>query len=240
MSKLALPKGVKDRTVVTYQGLTAIEYRGKNGKGYHVWLCTCNKCGNETVVNSGNLQKMKSCGCVGSPNLTGQRFGKLVVIKKTARRVATRIVWQCLCDCGTVSFATTGNLVSGHKKSCNCLNRHPDRESAIYSKLYKSIKRLHKKRGGEVATLVTLREFTQLSKQACAYCAAPPYRYVEDSLTDLVIQVSGIDRIDSSLGYVQENTVSCCTMCNGAKTDHSLVDFKEWAIRLSNSEFVKG
>lgn len=203
-----------------------------------MWLCIC-KCGNATVVSSCNISKTKSCGCIGSPDLIGKRFGKLVVIKKTARRIATRIVWQCLCGCGTTSFATTGNLVSGHKKSCGCLNRNPDREAAIYSKLYKSIKRLHKKKGGEETTLVTLKEFTQLSKQACTYCGMPPSRDAEDSLTDTLIQVSGIDRVDSSLGYIQENTVSCCTMCNRAKTDHSLADFKEWAIRLSNSQFVK-
>jgi len=33
-------------------------------------------------------------------DLTGQRFGKLVAIEPTEKRVSKSVVWKCLCDCG--------------------------------------------------------------------------------------------------------------------------------------------
>lgn len=58
-------------------------------------------------------------------NLEGQRFGKLVVIKKGETRVTkggckTR-TWICRCDCGRELIIPTGHLRSGNTKSCGCL-----------------------------------------------------------------------------------------------------------------------
>nr|DAH26975.1 MAG TPA: Acetone carboxylase alpha subunit [Caudoviricetes sp.] len=58
-------------------------------------------------------------------NLEGQRFGKLVVIKKGETRVTkggckTR-TWICRCDCGRELIISTGHLRSGNTKSCGCL-----------------------------------------------------------------------------------------------------------------------
>lgn len=56
-------------------------------------------------------------------DLTGQRFGRLEVIKfaysdKKGRR------WECKCDCGGTSYVVTGQLRSGGTCSCgNCLQR---------------------------------------------------------------------------------------------------------------------
>ena len=38
---------------------------------------------------------------------------------------------------------------------------------------------------------------------------------------------NGIDRVDSSLGYTKENTVSCCYVCNKMKNDSTLDLFVE-------------
>ena len=53
-------------------------------------------------------------------NITGQRFGRLVVI---APRRKTLIVWKCQCDCGKFRLVSASHLLSGHTQSCNCLNR---------------------------------------------------------------------------------------------------------------------
>ncbi len=39
----------------------------------------------------------------------------------------------------------------------------------------------------------------------CFYCGAPP--------------TNGIDRVNNLKGYVEDNVVSCCRMCNNAKLD---------------------
>ena len=55
--------------------------------------------------------------------LTGLRFGKLVVIGPAERASdETRpILWDCQCDCGNTISAKRTALVSGRKQSCGCL-----------------------------------------------------------------------------------------------------------------------
>ena len=52
-------------------------------------------------------------------DLTGQRFGRLVALKK-ADNLGSKTRWLCKCDCGNEVFLVTGSLVSGNTKSCGC------------------------------------------------------------------------------------------------------------------------
>ena len=54
-------------------------------------------------------------------NIINQRYGRLVVKEKTAKRVSGRIIWRCLCDCGNETFVSSNNLLKGHTNSCGCL-----------------------------------------------------------------------------------------------------------------------
>ena len=64
-------------------------------------------------------------------NLTGKRFGRLVVIKETKKRARNRcVVWECKCDCGRTTFVQTFYLRSGGTKSCGCLRREITEENA--------------------------------------------------------------------------------------------------------------
>lgn len=49
------------------------------------------------------------------------------------------------------------------------------------------------------------------------------YQRIDDP--SLTIRYSGLDRIDSSLGYTYGNVVPCCGECNGMKSNHSLDQF---------------
>lgn len=58
-------------------------------------------------------------------DLTGQRFGKLVVKGKTEKRDASGcVIWLCECDCGKKSLSPSGSLTAGHKTSCGCKRKH--------------------------------------------------------------------------------------------------------------------
>ena len=48
------------------------------------------------------------------------------------------------------------------------------------------------------------------------------------------LNYSGIDRIDSLKDYTIENTVPCCKICNYAKSNLTLKQFQEWAIKLGS------
>lgn len=58
-------------------------------------------------------------------DLTGNRFGKLTVLEKTDRRKAGAVLWQCLCDCGSICEKPTSELNAGTARSCGCGWRQP-------------------------------------------------------------------------------------------------------------------
>lgn len=60
-----------------------------------------------------------------SPFRTGNRFSRLTVISISHRRSGnqSRLMVDCLCECGRTTQADSSNLKSGHTKSCGCLGK---------------------------------------------------------------------------------------------------------------------
>ena len=56
-------------------------------------------------------------------DLTGRRFGRLVVSCQAGRDKQGRAIWGCLCDCGNQARVKSTNLIQGHTNSCGCLHR---------------------------------------------------------------------------------------------------------------------
>lgn len=56
-------------------------------------------------------------------DLTGQRFGRLVVIERMTDTTPGRPRWLCQCDCGKEKVIHTNHLRSGHTRSCGCLRQ---------------------------------------------------------------------------------------------------------------------
>lgn len=67
-------------------------------------------------------------------DLTGKRFGKLVVIERAQDKVELsgkhRIQWLCKCDCGNSTIVTGENLRVGKTHSCGCLVKEKLRKVA--------------------------------------------------------------------------------------------------------------
>lgn len=59
-------------------------------------------------------------------DLTGQRFGKLIAIRRLPNQ-GRRTMWECKCDCGKITQVRTENLRSGHTTSCGCKAREPSK-----------------------------------------------------------------------------------------------------------------
>ena len=94
-------------------------------------ICEC-ECGTIKPVLVKNLIKNRSkdCGCgrkktVGenfSKDLTGQKFGKLLVLEALGERSKTgHKLYRCLCDCGNEIILQTNQLSTHHTSSCGCL-----------------------------------------------------------------------------------------------------------------------
>lgn len=56
-------------------------------------------------------------------DLTGRRFGRLVVLERAPNKYKTHTTWRCACDCGNVVEVAAGSLRTGLTKSCKCLTR---------------------------------------------------------------------------------------------------------------------
>lgn len=91
----------------------------------------------------------------------------------------------------------------------------------IYSKTPKGSYNFYchgsKRRGIEFG--ITFEKFLTFWQKPCNYCGVE-------------ILTIGLDRVDSSKGYIIDNIVSCCKTCNFAKSDLSESEFMEYLMRV--------
>ena len=105
--------------------ISRLENAGKNGE----WKCLCD-CGNETIVSIYNLKsgKIKSCGCLkhapayNAKDFTGRKFGMLTAVERLPQYNGRGTFYRCLCECGREKIVCSGNLISGHTRSCGVIN----------------------------------------------------------------------------------------------------------------------
>jgi hypothetical protein len=70
---------------------------------------------------------------------------------------------------------------------------------------------------------LTYEEFAELIVKKCFYCEQAEGEY------------RGIDRLDSSLGYVKGNVQPCCFICNQMKRDYTMEDFLLKITQIANA-----
>ena len=56
-------------------------------------------------------------------DMSGQRIGRVTVVRHAGTTHYRATLWECKCDCGKTFFETRANLTSGNVKSCGCLRR---------------------------------------------------------------------------------------------------------------------
>lgn len=100
-------------------------------------------------------------------DLTGQRFGRLTVIKhvkKPADKGEHSAYWLCHCDCGQEKVISSHSLLTGRTKSCGCLlkdNMEKVRKQSGHNKIDLTGKRFGK--------LTVLYEVTDPDFYDCRY-----------------------------------------------------------------------
>ena len=74
-------------------------------------------------------------------DLTGKRFGRLIVISRAKNSASGKPMWNCLCDCGAEKVIGGSALMNG-TKSCGCYRkewaaaqqyRHGDTHNRLYN-----------------------------------------------------------------------------------------------------------
>ena len=115
------------------------------------WRCRCD-CGTEKVVYGYQLRngESTSCGCLRSERRrntkideTGNRYGKLLVLKEAPRGPDRRLRWLCLCDCGTEKAISGSALRRGYYKSCGCAQKGIDPNWQMPKSAREKISRTH-------------------------------------------------------------------------------------------------
>ncbi len=111
--------------------------------------CICD-CGNATKVVTGNLQNghTKSCGCLRNvsrvQDITGQRFGRLIVLELAGITKRGFSKWLCQCDCGRKAAVLSTYLRQKQTISCGCYHTEVIRRQRKKNRVTPENKRLRK------------------------------------------------------------------------------------------------
>lgn len=131
-----------DITGKKYNHLTPIRRIGRVGHNT-MWECKCD-CGNTTTVSLANIRSghTKSCGCIrAAKDLTGERFGRLTVVRFDHYSRTGQQYYECKCDCGNTKLVQASHLQSGNVSSCGCKNSTVTKMPFRHHGLYKT--RIH-------------------------------------------------------------------------------------------------
>ena len=159
--------------------------------------------------------------------------------------------WECVCDCGNIFFARENKIstrcgciscTAAKKQRDISLDEHGIEQAGIKRRQYKEYRRGALLRG--LTFDLSFEEFLDISSKNCAYCGAPP---TEKNSEKVYYQRfsspwkhNGIDRVDTTKGYNIENCVPCCSICNYAKHDLNLNEFKSWVKTAYNHMYGEG
>lgn len=202
---------------------------GGDGKGiiWHV-KCSCGtRCNRDiaSIINGAS----KSCGCgskrnptnLRDPSFIGQKFGRLEVIDI---RETSPTKWTVRCECGTVKDIDANPVHDERTKSCGCLLREHGGDVVIHRRIFSQYKRSAKYRNHSFE--IKFDDFIDLISDSCYYCGYRNSNTYEKNGRS--VSYNGIDRVDSNIGYENENVVTCCRYCNFAKREFPVSEFQSW------------
>jgi len=172
---------------------------------------------------------------------SGMRFHSFV-IESPAQPIITKIgksytAWNCICDCGTRFITTTKQVQKGVRKSCGCrrdMNKYKALPTDIaIANTYMGRYKIGAERRN-IKWKLTSEEFSVFIKGNCHYCGVEPNLEVKSRFH--IMKVNGIDRKNNDLDYETKNCVSCCEICNRAKSDLTYSEFCDWIDRIKKYE----
>ncbi len=176
-------------------------------------------------------------------NRIGQKFGRWIVLERAPDRTNPKgrpmVFWLCRCDCGTVREVRAGNLAGGQSVSCGCLTREKTSERAVKRNTLRraenpALNALYTlyRRGADKRNLpfqFSPETFEQITSKHCYFCGCPPLQKI--TRRGRIYIYNGVDRLDSRLGYTEENSVPSCVNCNRAKWCRTESEFYSWLRR---------
>lgn len=187
------------------------DYIDKNGQHRTMWHCLC-ECGKEKDIRGTNLTSgsTKSCGCLQKEDKKGTVFNKQLRQYDQNGNIIGHICSCCKTMLPINNFYRDSKTADGYSNICKtCM---------VYSvqARYQMYRFGAKKRNLEFE--LTRDEFEAITSMPCHYCGEYSSEYLGK-------KYSGVDRINSLIGYTHNNVVPCCTMCNRMKLDYTTSDW---------------
>lgn len=141
--------------------------------------------------------------------------------------------WDFLCPyCNNIFISPTTNFEKS--KSCykcrgEVLKSYNDQTTWDY--LYHVVK--GRKAAKEKGFGLTKEYFRFISVMNCYYCGSEPTYTSGYKKWHPKIKINGLDRVNPSIGYFNDNVVACCKDCNTAKLDKTEKEFILWLTRVA-------
>lgn len=231
-----MPHPLRDITGQVFGRLEVlIKSRRKSG-GNTMYRVRCLDCGAEKNVQRGSLFRLKGTGCrcdrrkLTGKSLIGKKIDRITVVAFAKSDEHQKLRWVCRCECGNQMVHTTSYIRQREKTNvfaCNsCLRRVKDEQLGTNLLLHEY---KHNARLRAIPWKLSDKEVLRIAAQNCHYCGSKPRlttRLRQDKYGSRIkFYTNGIDRIDSSRGYVEGNCIPCCRYCNTLKSDLSYDDF---------------
>lgn len=160
----------------------------------------------------------------------GQTFGQLTVTELLGRAGKYHHRVKVICSCGTEKTALLADLRAGRTKTCRMPGKHLSKGGAAFQAIYRDSYKFRARQKG-LAFELSEEQFRNLSQMNCHYCDAKPSG-TSKSRYDVFVY-NGLDRKDSAQGYILDNVVPCCSICNHAKHTMSYDTFCAWLDRIA-------
>lgn len=170
-------------------------------------------------------------------NLVGSLFERWTVLERVPN-INKRVYYKCICACGVCKVVLAQNLTSGKSKSCGCFQSENITSFKRTDPILVTARRVWLSRYQDGCSFET---FFKLSQLNCFYCGEPPSNHAKAYTGNHPVikrspdwaelcqwTYNGLDRIDSSKNHQEDNIVPCCILCNQAKNDLSIDEFKSW------------
>jgi hypothetical protein len=170
-------------------------------------------------------------------NILNQKFGKLTAVELLEKKDCYgRRRWRCMCECGGEKISTANLLKSGNVKSCGCLKVNCieamkratslEPRDAYLNNMYSQSRYRSSQRN--IKFELTIEQFANICKEKCYYCGEYDSRVHHKVSGDIVVEVVGVDRIDSNKGYTKDNIQWVHKRVQQMKWNISQDQFIEW------------